>query len=374
MYADPIVLTQKLISFKSITPIDDGIVDFLIEYLSPYGFDCKKLVFKDVTNLYARYGKDGPNFCFAGHTDVVPLGEGWSLDPFAGIIKDGMLFGRGASDMKAAVASFIIASIEFIQKHSFDGSISFLITGDEEAAAENGTIKMLQYLEQENQVIDACIVGEPTCPNKLGDMIKYGRRGSLSFDLTVKGKQGHVAYPNLADNPIDHMLKILSALKDLQLDKGNEDFIASNLEITDINVGNKAGNVIPGKAQATFNIRFNNIHNLESLHQLIDSICRKYAKDYELNARLGADAFVNSKESDLVNYLQNAIIKVTGINASLSTTGGTSDARFIKNYCPVIEFGLVNKTAHHVDEHVEVDDIIKLKDIYLLFLKQYYTR
>lgn len=372
MHADPIVLAQKLIRFKTITPIDDGIVDFLIDYLSPYGFYCKKLVFKDVTNFYARFGNAGPNFCFAGHTDIVPPGEGWSLDPFEGSIKDGMLFGRGASDMKAALAAFITSSIEFVQKYSFEGSISFLITGDEEARAENGTVKMLSYLEQEGQVIDACIVGEPTCVNNLGDIIKYGRRGSLSFNLTVKGKQGHVAYPDLADNPIDHILKILCALKDLELDKGNEDFMASNLEITDINVGNKIGNVIPGKAQATFNIRFNNIHSPESLYKLIDSICKNYSNDYELSVSLGAEVFVNSKGSQLVNYLQNSIAKVTGINASLSTSGGTSDARFIKNYCPVIEFGLVNKTAHQVDEHVSLKDIVELKEIYLLFLKQYF--
>jgi succinyl-diaminopimelate desuccinylase len=370
MHKDPISLAQKLISFKSITPLDDGIIDFLINYLSPYGFDCKKLVFEEVTNLYARYGNAGPNFCFAGHTDVVPPGNNWSIDPFAGIIKDGMLYGRGASDMKAAIAAFIIASTEFIQNNSFNGSISFLITGDEEGKAENGTVKVLESLKE--QKIDACIIGEPTCPEHLGDMIKYGRRGSISFDLIIKGKQGHVAYPDLADNPIDYQLKILNEIKALVLDNGNEDFMPSNLEITDINVNNPIRNVIPAKAEAKFNIRFNNLHNSESLYKLINSICLKYSKNYELKSYLSGEAFVNSKDSGLITALQSAISQITGKNAKLSTTGGISDARFIKDYCPVIEFGLVNKTAHHVDEHVFAKDIVKLKEIYLMFLKKYF--
>ncbi|MEK6733819.1 MAG: succinyl-diaminopimelate desuccinylase [Pseudomonadota bacterium] len=372
MYNDPISLTQKLISFPSVTPIDAGITDFLIECLSNYNFKCTKLIFDDVTNLYARFGNNGPNFCFAGHTDVVPTGNNWSFDPFIGTMKDGMLYGRGTSDMKAAVAASMIASIEFVKAYNFNGSISFLITGDEEAKAENGTVKVLEYLDTINEKIDACIVGEPTCPEILGDMIKYGRRGSVSFDLIVKGTQGHVAYPHLADNPINHLLKILTELKSIKLDQGNEDFMASNLEITNIEIGNLAGNVIPGQAKATFNIRFNNCHTKDSLIKLVQTICDKFSHDFELNSHLGAECFVNSKNSDLVSLLKESVKQITGIEPVLSTTGGTSDARFLKNYTQVIEFGLINKTAHKIDEHVSIEDIIKLKEIYFSFLERFF--
>ena len=275
--------------------------------------------------------------------------------------------------MKSAVAAFMVASIEFIEKYNFKGSISFLITGDEEAVAENGTVKILDYLKKNGEKLDACIVGEPTCPEKLGDMIKYGRRGSLSFDLTIFGKQGHVAYPELAENPIDVLLKILKELKEFQLDKGTDDFIPSNLEITDIMVGNDISNVIPGEANAKFNIRFNNLHNHESLRKLIDGICKKYSKSYMLSDNLGSESFVNDKESIVINYLKSSIEFITGINPVLSTTGGTSDARFIKDHCQVVEFGLVNKTAHHVDENVLIKDIDNLKNIYFEFLKRFFS-
>ena len=373
MYSEVISLTKKLINFKSITPVDDGVVDFLVEYLTTYKFKCEKLVFEDVTNLYARYKFEEPHFCFAGHTDVVPPGNKWSEDPFNANIKDGILYGRGAVDMKTSVAAFMVASIEFIEKYNFKGSISFLITGDEEGKAENGTVKMLDYLKKNGHKLDSCIVGEPTCPEKLGDMIKYGRSGSLSFSLKIFGKQGHVAYPDLAHNPIDILLKILVDLKELKLDEGSDDFISSNLEITDITVGNPISNVIPGEAQAKFNIRFNNLHNHESLKKLIENICKKHSKNYVLFDNLGADSFINDKESSLINHLKSAIESVTGINPVLSTTGGTSDARFIKDYCQVIEFGLVNKTAHHIDEHVSLEDIDNLKKIYFEFLKRFFS-
>ena len=373
MYNDVTSLTKKLISFKSITPLDDGLVDFLVNYLTPYQFKCEKLIFEDVTNLYARYKFEEPHFCFAGHTDVVPPGENWSEDPFYATIKDGILYGRGAVDMKSAVAAFIIATIEFIEKYDFKGSISFLITGDEEDKAENGTVKMLDHLKKNGQKLDACIVGEPTCAEKLGDMIKYGRRGSLNFSLKILGKQGHVAYPDLTENPIDILLKILRDLKELKLDKGTDDFIPSNLEITDITVGNHISNVIPGEANAKFNIRFNNLHNHKSLRELINDICKKYSKNYMLSCNLGAESFVNYKESSFINYLKSSIEIITGLKPVLSTTGGTSDARFIKNHCQVIEFGLVNKTAHHVDEHVFLEDIDNLKSIYFEFLKRFFS-
>jgi succinyl-diaminopimelate desuccinylase len=362
---DPIVLAQKLIQFPTVTPIDAGIVDYLIGYLKKYGFDCHKLVFEDVTNLYARFGTEGPNICFAGHTDVVPIGNGWSVDPFSAVIKDGKLYGRGASDMKAAVAAFITASVEFIESTSFKGSISFLISGNEEGVADNGTPKVLEYLKDSNQTIDACVVGEPTCSIKFGDIIKYGRRGSISFHLKVKGKQGHVAYPHLADNPIDKLIDILNELKKLKLDEGNEDFDPSNLEIIDVKVGNDTSNIIPGEAEAKFNIRFNDLHNKESLTKLILNIC----KPHECIVNCSAVAFIGTRKSNFVDNFTKAVFEVTKITPTMSTTGGTSDARFIKDHAPVIEFGLLNKTAHHIDEHVSILDIISLKEVYLTFLK-----
>ncbi len=369
---NPVILAQELIKFPSITPFDAGIIDFLCDYLTPYGFQCQKLVFEDVTNLYARYGTKEPNFCFAGHTDVVPPGNNWSIDPFSALIKDGMLYGRGAADMKAAIAAFITASIDFIENNHFNGSISFLISGNEEGVPDNGTPKVLEYLKEHNQSLAACIVGEPTCPNILGEMIKYGRRGSITFKLNILGKQGHVAYPELAKNPIDILLKILSSLKACGLDEGSEDFTASNLEITDITVGNPTSNVIPAQARTTFNIRFNNLHSADSLKKLVEEICAKYSKNFTLEFEAGAQAFVNSKNSLVIKNLREAITQVTSLHPVLSTTGGTSDARFIKNVCQVAEFGLVNQTAHHVDEHVSCQDIHNLKAIYLAFLEKYF--
>lgn len=369
---DPILLAQRLIQFPSITPKDEGIIDYLIDYLTPYKFKCKKIIASDVINLYARYGDKDPNFCFAGHTDVVPLGGNWTVEPFAGIIENGKLYGRGASDMKSAVAAFMTASIEFISSQHFNGSISFIISGNEEGIPDNGTPKILEYMKAHNQNISACIVGEPTCPNILGDMIKYGRRGSITFHLTVEGMQGHVAYPSLAQNPIDSLIKILSELKQTILDEGNDDFDNSHLEITDINVGNSTSNIIPGKAKASFNIRFNNIHSAQSLEQLIEKICAKHSKNFSLKFECSAEAFIGSKNSDLIKHLSEAITSITSLTPELSTTGGTSDARFIKNICPTAEFGLINQTAHHVDEHVSCNDIQNLKAIYLAFLKKYF--
>lgn len=369
---NPLILAQKLIQFPSVTPIDAGISNFLSNYLTTYGFTCKELIFEDINNIYARYGSKEPNFCFAGHTDVVPAGEGWSSDPFTPMIKDGILYGRGASDMKAAIAAFICASIEFIENNDFNGSISFLITGDEEGPAINGTRKVLEYLQNNQETISACIVGEPTCPNYLGEMIKYGRRGSINFKLAINGTQGHVAYPELANNPIDILVDILKDLKSLKLDSGNDDFIASNLEVTNLSVENETSNIIPSQARANFNIRFNNIHNAESLNNLVEKICKKYSDDFELEYNCSGEAFVDSKKSSFINSLSDAITKVTNKSPILSTTGGTSDARFIKDHCQVIEFGLVNQTAHHVDEHVSCQDILNLKEIYLDFLKRYF--
>lgn len=369
MKIDPIKLAQDLIKFPSITPTDAGIIDFLINLLEAHNFICQKLVYDDVTNLYARSGNSEPNVCFAGHTDVVPVGGQWSVDPFEAVIKENKLIGRGVVDMKGAIAAFISAAIEFIHTNkNFKGSISFLITGDEEGPATNGTKKVLEHLSLRGEKIDACIVGEPTSVKIVGDMIKYGRRGSISFHLKVLGKQGHVAYPHLADNPIDKLVDILNSLKSLKLDDGNEDFSPSNLEITNVVVNNPTGNVIPGKAEAFFNIRYNNIHSAESIINKIKEVCG----EYDLESKISAEAFLGNKDSPLIKDLISAIKKVRNIDPEISTTGGTSDARFIKNYAPVVELGLLNKTAHQVDEQAEIDDILELKKIYICFLESYY--
>lgn len=369
-----IKLAQDLIKFPSVTPEDAGITDYLIDYLSKFGFECQKIIFNDVTNLYARYGRTEPNFCFAGHVDVVPAGEGWSINPFSGIIKDNYLYGRGAVDMKGSIAAFITASIEFIKKQKFQGSISFLITGDEEGKAENGTKKLLEHLAKQNEKIHACIVGEPTSNQIVGDTIKHGRRGSINFDLTVFGKQGHVAYPELAHNPIPDLTKILNELSSLKLDSGNKDFLPSNLEITDIEVGNQATNVIPNLAKARFNIRFNNLHNPQELYKRMNNICERYSNNYTLNQNVGAQCFINNQDSKIINTLKEAITEtISNAPPCLSTSGGTSDARFIKDYTQVIEFGLTNKLAHQIDEKVSLDDLISLKKIYYSFLNKYFS-
>lgn len=367
-----IELAQELIKFPSITPKDAGIVEYIAKYLTQYGFECKKLIFENVTNLYARFGEEEPNFCFAGHTDVVPPGKNWSTDPFTPTIIDGMLYGRGASDMKAALAASLVAAVDFIKNYKFKGSISFLITGDEEGEAKNGTVKILEYLREKGEVLSACIVGEPTCAENFGDTIKYGRRGSVNFCLTVIGIQGHVAYPALASNPINSLIKILAELKSSVLDDGNEDFDPSNLEITDIFVGNEAGNLIPKEAIAKINIRFNNQHTADSLTKFVENICNKHSKNFILKVNLGAETFVTFKDSKIIQCLKNAVFEITGNIPSLSTAGGTSDARFIKNFCQVAEFGLLNKTAHHKNEHVSLSDITALKEIYLKSLELYF--
>lgn len=376
---DPVELTQNLIRCPSITPVDAGALDVLQSALTELGFVCQRLPFTeegtpDVDNLYARLGTDAPNFCFAGHTDVVPVGAAtdWSSDPFAAQIKDGMLYGRGAADMKGAIASFVSAVSEFVQNGEFKGSISFLITGDEEGPAINGTIKMLQWLEENGEKLDYCLVGEPTNPTTLGEMAKIGRRGSLNSHLVVKGTQGHVAYPHLSDNPIPRMVKILDQLISKDLDEGNDHFQPSNLEIVTVDVGNLASNVIPAQAEARFNIRFNNEQSIDGLKDWIRSVCDSVGGEYDLEMRASGDAFL-TPPGVLSDLLTSAIEKITGRKPDLSTTGGTSDARFIKNYCPVSEFGLVSQTMHQVDERVKVDDIVLLKDIYLEILKQFFA-
>lgn len=366
---DAVKLAQKLIQFKSVTGCDDGIIDYIISVIEPYGFICRKYEYNGFTNLYAKYGKGKDNLCFVGHVDVVPPGVGWKYNPHNGIIDDDILYGRGAVDMKSAIACFITAANSYIVDNS-NCTISIMLTADEESSSKFGMIPLLEDLKEQSEIIDICIVGEPTCEKSIGDTIKIGRRGSVNYKLVVNGIQGHVAYPEKADNPIYYMVKILNELKDFKLDDGNENFAASNLEITSIDVDNETTNVIPAQATARFNIRFNDIHSSKSLTKFIEQICSKYSNSYSLNIISASESF-KTDDQRLINIVSNSIKDVIGRTPSLSTGGGTSDARFITNYYSVIEFGLINKTAHKVDEHASLNDIILLKDIYLKILENY---
>ena len=376
-------LTKELIRFPSVTPVDAGVMGFLEKKLKKLGFKTKILEFKEkntkpVKNLYARLGNKSPNFCYAGHLDVVPAGnlKDWTVNPFKPSIKNGHLIGRGANDMKSSIAAFVTAVSKFIQKNKkFNGSISLLITGDEEALAINGTKKVVDYLKKKKERIDFCIVGEPTNPNKLGEMIKIGRRGSVSGNIIISGSQGHVAYPHLSNNPINTLVKVCKKLNEHKLDKGNKNFQPSNLEITSINVDNAATNVIPAKARAQFNVRFNNLHTSSSLKKKINSIvknlCKKNKCKFKIDFHVNGESFI-TKPSKTIYMARNIIKKITKITPKFSTTGGTSDARFIKKIAPCLEFGLVNKTMHRVDECVSLSDLKKLTKIYSEFLLEYF--
>ncbi len=381
---DVIELTQELMRCPSVTPHDAGALSVLQTVLETIGFECTRLTFSDdntpdVENLYARYGTQAPNFCFAGHTDVVPPGDlnSWSVDPFDSIIKDGMLFGRGAADMKAAVACFAVSAQRLIKARggNLNGSISLLITGDEEGPAINGTRKVLEWMSSQGEHIDHCVVGEPTNPNQLGDMVKIGRRGSFTGFLTVNGNEGHAAYPHLADNPIPHLVALMSELDAMQLDDGSEHFQPSNLEFTTVDVGNPATNVIPPVARATFNIRFNTHHSLDALdtkiRELLDSVAASRGANYDLRVLKNSEPFL-TPEGDFSHLVAGSIEKHLGRRPEMSTTGGTSDARYIKNYSPVVEFGLVGQTMHKADECVALEDIHSLADIYTSILEGYF--
>ena len=379
MFVDPVELSEKLISCPSVTPKDEGALEVLKTALESLGFDCLKMTIRqegheDVDNLYAQLGKYSENLCFAGHTDVVPAGDvdKWASDPFKAEIRNDILYGRGAVDMKCAIACFVSAVSELIENHKPEFSISLLITGVEEGIAVNGTEKFIAKLTEMGKEISVCIVGEPTNPEILGQMIKIGRRGSISFELTINGIQGHVAYPDLAKNPITILTNILYDLQKWQIDDGNAYFQASNLEVTSIDVNNKTDNLIPAKAKANFNIRFNNEHKGKDLLNKVDSICNIYCSknEYNLTHRISGESFL-TQPGNLSAVMQKVIKEVTGIDAKLSTEGGTSDARFIKNYCPVIEFGLINKTAHKIDECIAVADLYQLKNIYLKFMQNW---
>ena len=376
-------LAKELIKFPSVTPVDAGIMKFLEKKLKTLGFKTKILEFREkdsqpVKNLYARLGNKGPNFCYAGHVDVVPAGnlKNWTVNPFKPSIKKGHLIGRGANDMKSSIASFVSAVSNFVSNNrKFNGSISLLITGDEEGVAINGTKKVVDYLKKKKEKIDFCLVGEPTNPNKLGEMIKIGRRGSMTGKLSIIGIQGHVAYPQRANNPSTALVQILKKLKEIKFDKGTKDFQPTNLEVTKINIDNFADNVIPGLANASFNIRFNNKHSSSSIKKKINQIIKKVSKKnnskFKVDYRVSGEAFL-TKPNKTTFMIQGVIKKITKIKPQFSTTGGTSDARFIRKIAPCLEFGLVGKTMHKVDEAVSLSDLKKLTRIYIEVLKNYF--
>ena len=376
-------LAKELIKFPTITPVDAGVMKFLEKKLKKLGFKTKILEFKEknfkpVKNLYARLGTKGPNFCYAGHLDVVPPGnlKDWTIDPFKPSVMKGHLIGRGANDMKSSIASFVAAVSKFLNENkNLSGSISFLITGDEEGDAVNGTKKVVDYLKKKREKIDFCLVGEPTNPNKLGEMIKVGRRGSITGRLKIFGLQGHVAYPHRANNPSTIIIKILKELKEIRFDKGTKNFQPTNLEVTKINIDNKADNVIPATAEATFNIRFNNKHSSTSIKKKLNKIFNKINKrnktKYKIEYRVSGEAFL-TKPNTTTFMIQNVIKKITKIKPKLSTTGGTSDLRFIRKISPGLEFGLVGKTMHKVDEAVSLKDLKNLTKIYQNILQNYF--
>jgi succinyl-diaminopimelate desuccinylase len=382
---DALQISKDLIRFPSVTPIDAGAINYLSKKLKLLGFSCKILEFEDkknppIKNLYARLGNKQPNLCYAGHTDVVPPGEieDWTVNPFKAVVKNNYLIGRGANDMKSSIACFLSAVNSFLKNNrKINGSISFLITGDEEAQAVNGTKKVVNYLIKKKEKIDFCIVGEPTNPNKLGDMIKIGRRGSMSCELEIQGIQGHIAYPHLSKNPITSLIKICKKLKEKPLDKGNKHFQPSNLEFTTINVDNQAHNVIPARAKTRFNIRYNNLHTSLSLKKMIAKtvrlICQKDKIKYKVKFLVSGDSFLTQPDST-IQMARKIIKKITKTNTVFSTTGGTSDARFIKRISPCLEFGLVNKTMHKVDECVSLSDLKKLTKIYYEIIRQFFNK
>ena len=377
--AHPLALARALIRCESVTPADGGALDVLQDALQTLGFTCHRLPFEapgtaPVDNLYARRGAGRPNFCFAGHTDVVPAGDPavWTRDPFAALVEDGVLYGRGASDMKGAIAAFVAAVARSDGDRAAAGSISLLITGDEEGPAINGTRKVLDWLSERDETLDVCLVGEPTNPEELGEMVKIGRRGSLNGTLRVAGRQGHVAYPALADNPLPRLVALLDALLALKLDEGTDHFQPSRLELTSIDVGNEATNVIPGSAAARFNVRFNDRHTGASLERTIRACLDAVGETYALTTEVSGEAFL-TPPGPLSTIIADSVSAATGRTPALSTTGGTSDARFIKDHCPVAEFGLLSRTMHRTDECVPVEALERLADIYLGVLERYFA-
>jgi succinyl-diaminopimelate desuccinylase len=377
---DPIALTQSLIRCKSVTPAEGGALVLLEEILSEAGFDCTRVDRGGIANLFARWGNRGANksFGFNGHTDVVPPGDeaAWTHGPFSGDLVDGILWGRGATDMKSGVAAFTAAAVDFVRQTPPDGAVILAITGDEEADALDGTTALLDWMEAAGERMSDCLVGEPTCPSEMGEMMKIGRRGSMSAWITAKGVQGHSAYPHRAKNPLPAMARLMDRLASHELDKGTEHFDASTLAVVTIDTGNPATNVIPAECTATVNIRFNDTHSGASLTDWLKEEAEKAAAEFDVDismrVKISGESFL-TPPGPLSALVAEAVAAETGRHPELSTSGGTSDARFVKDHCPVVEFGLVGKTMHQVDERVPVEQITQLKAIYSRILRDYFA-
>ena len=377
---DPVRLTADLIRCPSVTPVEGGALQMLQELLSQAGFTCTRVDRGGISNLFARWGDKGHgrSFGFNGHTDVVPPGDeaAWTMPPFGAEIKDGVMYGRGATDMKSGVAAFAAAAIDFVTDTPPDGAVILTITGDEEGDAIDGTTALLDHMAATGEKMDVCLVGEPTCPTTMGEMIKVGRRGSMSAWFTVTGKQGHSAYPHRANNPLNAMARLMDRLASHQLDQGTDHFDASTLAVVTIDTGNPATNVIPAQSSATVNIRFNDSHSGASLSSWlqseVDRVTAEFGVSIEMKIKISGESFLTPPGA-LSDLVAGAVEAETGIKPELSTTGGTSDARFVKHHCPVVEFGLVGKTMHQVDECVPVEQITQLKSIYARILKDYFA-
>jgi succinyl-diaminopimelate desuccinylase len=382
---DPLAHAVALIRCPSVTPDQAGALDYAESQLAKAGFACRRLPFvseglPEIDNLYARIGEAAPHLCFAGHVDVVPAGDeaAWTSPPFAAEIRDGVLYGRGAVDMKGGIAAMLAAVFRYLRERDGQpgGSISFLLTADEEGPAENGTRKLVEWMRERGEIPDICILGEPTHPSKIGEAIKIGRRGSLNGRLSVRGVQGHVAYPHLTRNPLTGLIAALNRIIEEPLDAGSDNFAPSNLEVTSVDTGNPAVNIVPAKASAQFNIRFNDRHDAASLggrlRMLVEDSLAGSGLEHDLKLESNADVFL-TRPGAWVETLIEASARVTGIRPVLSTDGGTSDARFIKDICPVVEYGLVNSTIHKVDEHTSIADLRELTDVYHEFMRCYFA-
>ena len=380
MPIDPVDLTARLVRCPSVTPADGGALVLLADMLSDAGFECTSVDRGGISNLYARWGRKGANrtFGFNGHTDVVPIGnpDDWTVDPFGAEIKDGYLYGRGATDMKSGVAAFVAAAIDFVQDTPPDGAIALAITGDEEADALDGTTALLDWMKANNEAMTVCLVGEPTSPNEMGEAMKIGRRGSLTAYFTVTGVQGHSAYPHRANNPLPPMARLMDRLASRELDTGNDHFDASSLAIVTIDTGNPATNVIPAQTRATVNVRYNDEHTGASLTEWMQAEADKIAAEFDvqvaMKVKISGESFL-TPPGELSELVAGAVEAELGRRPEYSTSGGTSDARFVKDHCPVVEFGLVGKTMHQVDERVLVEQIPQLKAIYSRILRDYFA-
>jgi len=377
---DPVDLTAKLVRCASVTPVNDGALEVLEEVLGAAGFDCTRVDRGGICNLFARWGNKGntKSFGFNGHTDVVPIGDeaDWSMPPFGAEIKDGIMYGRGTTDMKSGVAAFVAAAVDFVKDTPPDGSIVLAITGDEEGDALDGTTALLDYMAENGERMDVCLVGEPTCPETMGDMIKIGRRGSMNAHFKVTGKQGHAAYPHRANNPLPAMMRLMDRLASYELDQGSDHFDPSTLAVVTVDTGNKATNVIPAQCRGAVNIRFNDHHSGASLSDWLrgeaDKIAGEFGLQVDVEIKISGESFITPPGA-LSDLVSGAVEAETGVKPELSTTGGTSDARFVKAHCPVVEFGLVGQSMHQVDEHVRVEHIEQLKSIYSRVLRNYFT-